>query len=289
MVPNNLHNTLYFVIIFPVFAEEMERNEYIMLTSREITKKWEAITETKCALKAGRCFLLAVLAGVFIGLGAMGATVIQSLAQAGLGKLLGASVFPTGLMLVVMAGGELFTGNCLMAGPALIGKAKWPGILRNWGIAYLGNMLGAFLVAILATAGGVLQSHGQATADLALTIAANKSNLSFMDALLKGIGCNILVCGAVFMATGAQSGGSKAVCCFFPIMLFVLCGLEHSIANMYYVPAGLLMQEMPRYAVADPQVTVSAYLLHNLLPVTLGNILGGAGLAAAYAGIHRDV
>ena len=105
---------------------------------------------------------------------------------------------------------------------------------------------------------------------------------------MKGIGCNILVCGAVFMATGAQSGGSKAVLCFFPIMLFVLSGLEHSIANMYYVPAGLLMQMMPRYAVATPQVTVSAYLLQNLLPVTLGNILGGAGLAAAYAGIHRE-
>ena len=259
-----------------------------MLTSREITKNWQSITLTKCALPPFRCFLLAVLAGMFIGLGAMGATVIQSMAGAGLGKLLGASVFPTGLMLVVMAGGELFTGNCLMAGPALMGKAPWKGVLRNWGIAYLGNMLGAFLVAVIATVGGVLQSHGQATLDLAQAIARNKSSLSFIDGLLKGVGCNILVCGAVFMAGGAQSGGSKAVLCFFPVMLFVLCGLEHSIANMYYVPAGLLIQALPRYGLDAAPATVSGYLLCNLLPVTLGNILGGAGLAAAYAFIHRD-
>lgn len=257
-----------------------------MMTSGEITRKWENITAVKCALPPHRCFLLAVLAGLFIGLGGMGATVIQSLAEMGLGRLLGACVFPTGLMLVVMAGGELFTGNCLMAGPALVGRAKWRGILKNWGLAYLGNMLGAFLVAVIATSGGVLAA--EPTARLALSIAKNKSSLSFVEAVLKGLGCNVLVCGAVFMASGAEHAQGKAVLCFFPIMLFVLCGLEHSIANMYYVPAGLLMQVMPRYGLTAEGLNIGTYLLHNLLPVTLGNIIGGAGLGAMYAAIHRE-
>lgn len=259
-----------------------------MLSSRDIMRKWETIAETKGALPAGRCLLLAVLAGLYIALGAVGATIAQGCVEGGLGKMLGACVFPAGLILVVLAGGELFTGNCLMAGPVLSGKGKLSGLARNWALVYLGNMLGAFLAAILVTAGGVLSNAGEGTVQLALSIARKKCGMGFLDALLRGIGCNILVCGAVWMATGAQQAGGKAVCCFFPVMLFVLCGLEHSVANMYYVPAALLMKAMPRYGTALPEVTVSSYVLGNLLPVTLGNILGGAGLAAMYAGIHRE-
>lgn len=256
-----------------------------MLTSREITRKWEILAPAKAALPAGRCLLLSVLAGAYIALGALGATLIQATAGAGLGKLLGACVFPAGLILVVMAGGELFTGNCLMAGPGLSGKCAWRGIFKNWALVYLGNMLGAFGVAVLAAAGGVLSACGEAAVQGALAIARNKCALPWVQALLRGVGCNVLVCGAVWMASGEDGAAGKAALCFFPVMLFVLCGLEHSVANMYYVPVALLLGRMGE---AAGSVTLGAYLLQNLLPVTLGNILGGAGLAAAYAGAHRE-
>lgn len=256
-----------------------------MLTSREITKKWEMIAAAKSSLPAGKCLILAILAGMYIALGGLGATLIQSTAGAGLGKLLGACVFPTGLILVVMAGGELFTGNCLMAGPVLTGKGKISGMLRNWGLVYAGNMTGAFLVAYLASVGGVLASGGEGAVKLALTIAENKCHLSFGPALLRGIGCNILVCGGVWMASGANGAAGKGVVCFFPVMLFVLCGLEHSVANMYYIPAAMLLMATAAHS-AD--VTWAAYLIQNLLPVTLGNIIGGAGFALAYAWANRE-
>lgn len=259
-----------------------------MLTSRGIANQWVQTAQAKAGLSAGRCWLLAMLAGQYIALGGLGATLIQAAAGPALGKLLGACVFPTGLMLVVMAGGELFTGNCLMAGPALKGRLSWRGVLRNWGLVYGGNMVGAFLVSLLAVAGGVLAAGGEGAVSLALTIAQNKCTLSWMEALLRGMGCNVLVCGAVWMASGAEQAGGKAVLCFFPVMLFVLCGLEHSVANMYYVPAAMLLKAMPRYQAQAQDVTLASYFLRNLLPVTLGNMLGGAGLAAAYFAANRE-
>ena len=259
-----------------------------MLTSAEISRKWESIARTKSSLPFLKCLLLAVLAGLYISLGAIGATLIQASAGAEVGKLLGACVFPTGLILILTAGGELFTGNCLMSGPLVNRKVSGAGVLRNLCIVYLGNMIGAFLGAVLASCGGVLLAGGEKAMALAVTIAQNKVSLSFTDALLRGVGCNVLVCGAVYAATGAESGGGKAVLAFFPVMLFVLCGLEHCVANMYYVPAVLLMKGMPRFAVSADGVTVGAYLLHNLLPVTLGNVIGGFGFGICYAVIHRE-
>ena len=248
-----------------------------MLSSKEIAKKWESIAQGKASLSIPNLLLLGILAGMFIAFGALGSTVASDGIGGGLGKLLGACVFPTGLMLVVMAGAELFTGNCLMAGPALNGKVKWTGVLKNWLFVYLGNMCGAFLFSWLVSQSGLMSAD---LANAAKTIAANKCALSFGQALLRGVGCNILVCGAVWMASGAQNAGGKAVLCFFPVMLFVLCGFEHSVANMYYIPLGLQL--------GAEGVTVNVYLLSNLLPVTLGNILGGAGLAIVYAAVYRE-
>ena len=269
-----------------------------MLSSKEIAKKWETIAQGKASLSVLSCLALGVLAGMFIAFGALGSTVASAAIGGGLGKLLGASVFPAGLILVVMAGAELFTGNCLMAGPASNGKVKWTGVLKNWGLVYLGNMAGAYLMARLVCASGFLQNEALCAA--ALSAAQNKCALPFDAALLRGIGCNVLVCGAVWMASGADSAGGKAVCCFFPVMLFVLCGFEHSVANMYYVPLGITIgrtmgSSFPahRYAfMALPEgflqnVTWDAYFLKNLLPVTLGNILGGAGLGVVYAKVYK--
>lgn len=250
-----------------------------MLTPQQIGKKWETVAAGKAGLPAGKCFLLAILAGLYIALGAVGCTVVQANVGGGLGKLLGACVFPAGLILVVLAGAELFTGNCLMAGPALKKQVKWAGVIRNWALVYLGNFVGALIAAAVAVYGGVLTGAG---ADWAVSLGAAKASLSFLPALLKGIGCNVLVCGAVWMASGADSAGGKAVCCFFPVMLFVASGFEHSVANMYYLPAWLMLR-------TDGALTEGVLAaLGNLLPVTLGNFLGGAGLAAAYAFIDRE-
>ncbi len=246
-----------------------------MLSSKEIARKWETIAAGKAALPWYKMLLLGMLAGMFIAFGALGSTVAAAGIEGTLGKFIGACVFPTGLILVVMAGAELFTGNCLMAGPAVNGKVKWTGMLKNWGLVYLGNMIGALLLALLAHFSGLMGSITETVA----SIAAKKCSLSFLEALLRGIGCNILVCGAVWMASGADSAGGKAVCCFFPIMLFVLCGFEHSVANMYYIPLGML---------ASAKVNAADYLINNLLPVTLGNILGGAGLAIVYAKVYKE-
>lgn len=251
-----------------------------MLSPKEIAKKWETTANQKGNLSAGKCFFLAVLAGLYIALGAAGCTVVQASVGGGLGKLLGACVFPAGLMLVVMAGGELFTGNCLMAGPAVRGKVRWLRVLRNWLIVYAGNFCGALLAAVMAVYGGVLTGDA---ARQAMTVGAAKASLPFVQALLKGVGCNILVCGAVWMASGAEGAAGKAVCCFFPVMLFVVCGLEHSVANMYYLPAWLMLSVEGNLGLGPV-----AAVLKNLLPVTMGNLIGGAGLAAVYAGVYHD-
>lgn len=271
-----------------------------MLTAKEIAKKWETIAQGKAGLSILKCLLLGLLAGMYIAFAALGATMAQAYIGGGLGKLAGACVFPVGLMLVVMAGAELFTGNCLMAGPAVNGKVKWTGVMRNWLFVYLGNMAGAFVMAWLVHASGFLQNADVCFA--VLNAANSKCTLPFDAALIRGIGCNILVCGAVWMASGAQNAGGKAVLCFFPVMLFVLCGFEHSVANMYYVPLGVMVRNtffssfsLHRHAmdVTLPQgfmenVTWSAFFLKNLLPVTLGNIVGGVCFAAVYAKIYKD-
>lgn len=272
----------------------------LLLSHRDIAFRWEETARTKTEMKAGKCLLLGVLAGAFIALGALGSLTAQAYVPGGSGKFLGACVFPAGLILVVMAGGELFTGNCLLAGPAVNGKVKGSRVLRNWALAYLGNMAGAFLTVCVALFSGLMRNA--ALADAALAAARTKCGLSFGEALFRGIGCNVLVCGAVWMASGAKDAAGKAVCCFFPVMLFVLCGFEHSVANMFYIPLGLGMKRLlsggpfsgligaddAELSAFSQTATVSAYLIKNLLPVTLGNVLGGAGLAVAYGKIYGE-
>lgn len=271
-----------------------------MLSSKEIAKKWEGIAQGKASLSIVKCLLLGLLAGMFIAFGALGSTIAQTAIGGGLGKLAGACVFPAGLILVVMAGAELFTGNCLIAGPFSNKKIKGMGLVRNWVLVYIGNLMGAYLMAFLVSASGFLWND--ALLSTVCNIALTKCTLPFDAALIRGIGCNILVCGAVWMASGADSADGKAVCCFFPVMLFVLCGFEHSIANMYYVRLGVFIRdhlgssfslhrwnalgELPEGF--EDNVTLGAYYLKNLLPVTLGNIIGGAGLAIVYAKVYKE-
>lgn len=239
-----------------------------MNTPKEIAAAYIETGAAKAEQGKGRMFLLAVLAGAFIALAGVASVVGTALA----GKLAGACVFPVGLAMVIVAGSELFTGNCLMIIPALEGRIPAGRLLAAWGIVYLGNFAGAVLVAALSVWGGALD----AVCDSLAATAAAKTGLSFGAAFCRGVLCNILVCAAVWMAMAAKDAGGKILCLYLPVMAFVLAGFEHSIANMFYIPAGLLVSA--RCGLAPEGLSWGAMLWRNLLPVTLGNIAGGVGL-----------
>ncbi len=245
--------------------------EKSMLAPAEIAKSAVQIGEGKGKLKAIKMLLLGMFAGAFIALAGVGST----FGNVYVGKLAGACIFPAGLLMVVVAGSELFTGNNLMVQALFSRRIGLKQLLKNWGLVFLGNFIGAMLVALAVVFSGALEP----VADVVVNTAMNKVNLGFGEALLRGILCNFLVCIAVWMSFGANSLGGKAVAVFFPVMLFVLCGFEHSVANMYYIPAGLF--ESAKHGVTIEGLNFGTMLLNNLLPVTLGNIIGGAGLVGA--------
>lgn len=249
-----------------------------MLTPGQIYEKWIGLTESKSALSPGRCLLLAILAGADIGFGGLAALMAQGLLGGAAGRMVGACVFPVGLIMISLAGGELFTGNCLMFGPLFAGHSSPGRALPRMLLVYLGNFIGACAVACVGAASGILAGMGESWPAIIRQVAQTKTGLSFAAAFLRGMLCNILVCTAVWMASGAESAGGKAVCCFGPIMAFVLLGMEHSVANMFYFPLAML---------SGADVTAAGCLLRNLLPVTLGNIAGGMLLSCLFTVIHQ--
>lgn len=237
-----------------------------------------------------RTFVLSLLAGFYIGFGAELATVVThdaaQVAGKGVAALLAGSVFSIGLMLVVICGAELFTGNSMLASSALHGEITWAHLLENWGIVILGNLAGSLFFAAMMFASQLWAAPG--VADHAIRIAAAKCQLPFSVALMRGILCNWLVCLAVFMATAARDVTGKLLACYLPIMAFVASGFEHSIANMYFIPTGLLLARAQGREVQG--LTWTACFRDNLLPVTLGNILGGVLFVAfAYWYVHLKV
>jgi formate/nitrite transporter len=232
--------------------------------------------------------VLGVLAGAYIAFGAMlSATVGFDLpAKMGLGftRFMSGAVFSTGLMLVVIAGAELFTGNNLMVCGAASGKIPFGHMLAHWGVVYLANFAGAVLMALLFVFSGLWTLGDGALGAAAVKTAYSKVSLSFLQALLRGIGCNWLVCLAVWMSTASRQTIGKIFAIFFPIMAFVALGLEHSVANMYFIPAGLLLRDAAGVAApqgADPAaLSWLSFLWRNLLPVTVGNIIGGGVFVA---------
>lgn len=236
----------------------------------------------------GRTFVLSLLAGFYIAFGAQLATVVsQDAAQfcgQGIARLLAGSVFSVGLMLVVICGAELFTGNSLLAAAALHGEISWKKLMENWVVVLAGNFIGSLFFAWLMFESRLWEMGS--VADQAIRIATVKCKLSFSTAFIRAIFCNWLVCLAVFMATAARDVPGKLLACYIPIMTFVASGYEHSIANMYFIPSGLfLAQELAR---PDPVLTWGAFLVDNLIPVTLGNIVGGVVfVAGAYWYVHK--
>lgn len=234
----------------------------MLKTFAQAAEDYCAAAEKRVTQSLPRLLLLGALAGAFIAFAGVAASIGGALG----GKLASATIFPIGLTMVLLAGSELFTGNCLFLMPLLRRNITAGHMLRNWVAVYLGNLLGSVAVAFLVVQCGALDGIAEA----AVAAAVTKAALPFGVALLRGVLCNFLVCLAVWMAFCAQSAGGKVVSLFGPIFLFVLCGFEHSVANMYYIPAGIFLAE-------NGEVTWLS-LWQSLLPVTLGNMVGGCGL-----------
>ena len=260
------------------------------LLPREIALKAEAIGVQKTRLDFLSLVALAVLAGAFIGLGAMFATTVLAGAEGvlpfGVSRLLSGVVFCLGLILVVVGGAELFTGNNLMVMAWAAGKVSPREMLRAWAIVYVGNFIGAVGTAGIVFLSGQYLCGKGSVAGVALTIATNKVSLSFEHGLFLGILCNVLVCLAVWLAYGARTTADKIMAIVFPVSAFVVAGFEHSVANMYFIPLGLFIKAWAPAAmwtqIGATSVNYAALtwagLVDNLIPVTLGNIIGGGGL-----------
>ncbi len=266
----------------------------------EMAARAEEIGVRKSRIGFRTMFALAVLAGSFVALGAVfmtsvtaptlvrdaatGAVTATALPHA-LGRLLGGLAFCLGLILVVIGGAELFTGNNLIVMAWANGKVTTFCLLRNWVIVYLGNFAGAVATAVIMLLTRQFMFGGGAVGLNALSIASAKSGFGFVQALFLGIFCNALVCMAVWLSYSARSTADKILSIIFPITAFVAAGFEHSVANMYFIPLGLMVKQFAPLSFWESigktgadfaDLTVGNFLIHNLIPVTIGNIIGGA-------------
>ncbi len=241
-------------------------------------------------------FILAILAGAFIAFAAEGSNMAAYNLFAkpetyGLGKVLAGAIFGTGLMLVLIAGGELFTGNTMIIAAVMEKKVTISSMLINWVVVYAGNFAGAVFIAYMMNMSGLFSSSGGLLGGITIKIASYKVGLSFMEAFYLGIMCNWLVCLAVWMSYGAKDMAGKLLAVFFPIWLFITSGFEHSVANMYYIPAGIMAKGTKIFADSAGALGITAeklqhlnwgtFAVNNLVPVTLGNIVGGGIFVAA--------
>lgn len=254
----------------------------------EMARRAEYIGVRKAEAPALTTFILAVLAGAFIALGAVFATTIAAGSNAlpfGVAKLLIGLVFCLGLVLVIVGGAELFTGNNLIVMAWASGKVSTRALLWNWAIVYAGNFVGSVGIAILIFFSRQYMFSGGAVGATVLEIANSKVGLDWIQAIFLGTLCNILVCLAVWLTFSARSTIDKIAAIIFPITAFVAAGFEHSVANMYFIPIGLFIKSFDPTFVAASGLDISSltwgtFLLKNLLPVTIGNIIGGSFFVA---------
>ena len=260
------------------------------LLPREMARRAEYIGVRKAEAPSRETFTLAILAGAFIALGAVFATTVATGTSAewpfGVTKLLTGFVFCLGLILVIVGGAELFTGNNLIVMAWASRKVSTRLLLRNWIIVYAGNFIGSIGIAILVFFTRQFSSANGTIGVTALSIANGKVGLGFPQAIALGIMCNILVCLAIWVSFSARSSIDKIAVIIFPITAFVTAGFEHSIANMYFVPIGLLIKDFaPSFASSSglnlSGLTWGTFIVKNLLPVTIGNIIGGSLFVAA--------
>lgn len=243
----------------------------------EVARRVESAGVAKAGLGIVPTLALGTLAGAFVAFGSL--FFLVAITESGLGygveRLVGGVCFSLGLVLVVIAGAELFTGNNLIVIAWADGKISLARLLRNWGLVYIANFAGAVAIAIMVVLSGMMDAAGGAVADTATRVAAAKTALPFSEAFFRGVLCNALVCLAVWLAMAAHAVSGKILAILFPITAFVAMGFEHSVANMFLIPLGM-------FAAADPVaagLTVDSFV-GNLIPVTLGNIVGGSVFVA---------
>ncbi len=254
----------------------------------------DTLTNDVCVKKVQSSFwrltILGILAGVYIGFGAQLATLVghdlAKFAGVGFARFVQGAVFSVGLMLVVIAGAELFTGNNLIMLSVLDGKASIGKLFYNWVVVYFANLVGSILLVVLMYWSELWKMNGNLVGAYALGIANSKASLAFLPAFARGILCNWLVCLAVWMAIASRDITGKIFAIFFPIMAFVASGFEHSVANMYFIPMGIFLKSIPAVVEAAgvpdlTNLTWYGFFVRNLIPVTLGNIVGGAGFVAS--------
>jgi len=260
------------------------------LLPAEIAEKAEAVGVQKTQRDVLSLLALAILAGAFIALGAMFATTVLAGADGvlpfGVSRLLAGIAFCLGLILVIVGGAELFTGNALMVMAWAAGKLRLHEMLRAWFIVYVGNFIGATATALLVFLSGQYLSGRGTVASIAMKLALDKVTLPFDHALFLGILCNVLVCLAVWLALGARTTSDKILAILFPVSAFVVAGFEHSVANMYLIPLGLFVKAWGPAALwtqigtspADYAALTWPAFFVSLIPVTIGNIIGGGAL-----------
>ncbi|MFH1501091.1 MAG: formate/nitrite transporter family protein [archaeon] len=244
---------------------------------KDPTEIWNDLVKVgvaKTKLKVNKLIVLAVMAGIFIAIGsALFTAVTQDILlgeSIGMISLVGGIVFSVGLMMVVFAGSELFTGNNLIVISALAKKSTWRGLLKNWVWVFIGNFIGSLIMVFIMYHSGLVTG---AVAERAIAIAQSKISLTWIEALMRGVLCNFLVVLAIAFASGeVDEISGKIFGILFPIMAFVALGYEHSVANMYFVPMGIFL---------DGGISWGAFFIKNLIPVTIGNIIGGSIFVSA--------
>lgn len=257
------------------------------LTIKDAVAKYIEGCEAKRSSSALKILFKAVLAGFMIGLGAVASNVAaHNISNVGVARLVAGCVFPVGLMMVILLGAELFTGDCLVAMSVFDKKQKLGFFVKLLVIVYIGNFIGSLILAAMVAFSGQFDYSSGLLGAYTIKVALGKVGISFGQGIISGVLCNFLVCAAVVMATCAKDVTGKLLSSFFAIMLFVTAGFEHCVANMYYIPAGILAALNPTYS----QLAVSTYgiteqqlaslniqnlFITNLLPVTIGNIIGG--------------
>ena len=262
------------------------------LSIKEAVDKYIAGCQTKVGMTNGKLFVRAIMAGAFIALGAAGSSVAaHTIADVGVARLAASVIFPMGLMMVILLGAELFTGDCLMAMSVSDKKQSIKDVVRVLIGVYLGNFVGAAGLALLVNFSGQLNYSGGMLGAYTIKVAMGKVNVTFLEGITSGLLCNILVCAAVLMALCAKDVTGKLLASFFIIMLFVTSGYEHCVANMYYITAGLIAKMNPAYAALAMEqygysleqmqgLNIYGFLVTNLIPVTIGNIIGGGFFVA---------
>lgn len=276
----------------------MERIKQIQ-TPEEIIEASIKSGKGKAELPVGRMVLLGIMAGSIIALGgSAGSVAAHDIGNVGLARLLTAIIFPVGLMMIVLAGGELFTGNCMITMAVLDGQTTMYKKIRNLAVVYVSNFAGAIFIDLLVFASGQLNYSNGGLGAYSIKVALGKTDITFIEGVASGILCNILVCTAILMAGAAVEVAGKIWAIFFPIFAFVIAGFEHCIANMFYIPIGMMAATNPAYvARAEELYGIGAQQaagitmgqsLHNFVPVTIGNIIGGVFcVSIMYYLVHR--